>query len=337
VNREIELKDLSLEEKIGQLLMVGIPGIHVSPETEELIGDYGIGGVILFERNYQDSQQLASLTAELQRIAAFPLFLAVDQEGGRVVRFKRDFTPLPAAAELGSQGSPDLVYNIFSRLGGELKAVGINMNMAPVLDVNTNPSNPVIGDRAFGSDPELVSKLGLSVIRALQNKGIIAVGKHFPGHGDTSLDSHTHLPHVTHSLSRIESVELSPFREAVEAQVGVVMTAHVVYDRIDPSCPATLSEKIIDGILRGSMGFNGVVLSDDLDMGAIINNYDLEMAAVRAIRSGIDILLICHHLTHQRRVYDGLLKAAQNGLLTESCLDRAFTRILTLKKNFCLF
>jgi beta-N-acetylhexosaminidase len=342
VSKEIELKGLSLEEKLGQLLMVGIPGVQISAGIEELIRDYRLGGIILFERNYHDPQQLASLCSGLQSLAAknpapIPLFIAVDQEGGRVVRFKRGFTIPPAPAELGNQGSPELVYEIFSRLGEELKAAGINMDLAPVLDVNTNISNPVIGNRAFGSDPELVTDLGLTVISALQDKGIIAVGKHFPGHGDTSLDSHTHLPHVTHSLSRLDAVELSPFRGAVKAGLGAIMTAHVVYDMIDPDYPATLSEKIVDQILRKNIGFNGVVLSDDFDMGALVNNYDLETAAVRAIQSGIDLLLVCHHKGHQNRVYRGLLRAAQEGLLTEACLDRALTRILKLKRKFSLF
>jgi len=337
MSKEIELKDLSLEEKVGQLLMVGIPGTVMSPEIEEIVRDYRPGGIILFERNYRDPQQLAGLSAALQRLATIPLFIAVDQEGGRVVRFKNGFTLPPAAAELGRRGSPEYAYNIFSRVGEELKAAGINMNLAPVLDVNTNPYNPVIGDRALSSDPELVIELGLTVIRALQDNGIIAVGKHFPGHGDTSLDSHTHLPHVLHSRSRIEAVELSPFRRAVEAEVGAVMTAHVVYDMIDPDYPATLSEKIVDQILRSSIGFNGVVLSDDLEMKAIMNNYDLETAAVRAILSSVDLLLVCHQKKRQAQVYQGLLKAAQDGSLTAPCLDRAVTRILNLKKQFSLF
>jgi beta-N-acetylhexosaminidase len=339
--QEVGKLELNLKEKIGQLLMVGIPDTYISLEVEQLIRDYGVGGIILFERNYISPLQLEALCSSMQYLAAknratIPLFIAVDQEGGRVVRFKEGFTIPPAAAELGQYGSARMVYNTFSQLAKELKTVGINMDLAPVLDINTNPDNPVIGDRAYGSDPQKVQEIGTIVINALQDNGIIAVGKHFPGHGDTSLDSHTHLPRVNHDLARMKERELIPFAGAVRSGVGAIMTAHVIYELIDPDYPATLSEVIVNKILRQDLGFSGMVISDDLEMKAILDYYDLEMAAIKAIQSGVDLLLVCHHLEYQDRVYQGLVRAVQDGLLAESCLDRALSKTLQLKRQFGL-
>lgn len=326
---------MDLKSKIGQLLMVGFEGTRLSKEEAHRLSDLRIGGVILFKRNLATPGQIHRLTHDLQKLssAGQPLLIGIDQEGGRVARLPKPFTHLPAAADLGKTDSVELAYAYGEVLGKELRAVGINVDFAPVLDVLTNPKNPVIGDRSFGTSPTLVSKMGLAVIAALQDQGIVACGKHFPGHGDTSADSHEELPVVGLGKDRIHEIELRPFFHAAENRLKSMMTAHVLYPSLDPDRPATLSEKIIQKILRQEMKFDGVVFSDDLEMKSITSRHSIGEAAVMAISAGVDICLVCHSHTAQAEAAVALLSAVEKGKLNETRIDHSVERILRLKKE----
>jgi len=323
--------------KIGQLLMVGFDGAAPSEEVEELIRKHHIGGVILFSRNIKDPAQCAKLTESLQKAAPdAPLFIAVDQEGGRVSRLAPPFTQFPPARTLGHCDSVDLTYSCAEAMAKELAAVGINMNFAPVLDVDTNPKNPIIGDRAFGASPTLVSKHGLATIAALHDKRVIACGKHFPGHGDTAADSHKILPRVDHSLHRMADLELKPFIHAVENRLHTIMTAHVLYTKLDEKYPASLSKKIISQLLRKTIQFEGLVVTDDLEMKGITDGFTVPEAAVRAVQAGSDLILVCHSLDQQKAVLEALIHAVEKGTITQERLNESLSRILSLKERFLL-
>lgn len=325
---------MNLEEKIGQLLVFGFDGYEPSTEIEDIIGNYYIGGVILFGRNIKNPIQTATLCNSLQKMSKTPLFISIDQEGGRVSRLPMPFTQFPGNAAIGKSDSVKLAYSFGEITAKELNAVGINMDFAPVLDVNTNPNNPVINDRAFSDNPLTVSKLGLAVIAGLQDNGIIACCKHFPGHGDTSLDSHYQLPVVAHDLERLREIELLPFNQAVQNDVAAVMTAHVIYRGIDEKYPATISEKIIHNLLRKEMGFKGLVITDDLEMKAIADNYNIEDAAILAVSAGSDILLVCKDHKKQKAVRDALIKAVKDKVISEARIDGSIERIAAIKKRF---
>ncbi|MBI3599819.1 MAG: beta-N-acetylhexosaminidase [Nitrospinae bacterium] len=327
----------SLKEKIGQMLMIGFHGTTLTDELKEMIRDYGVGGVIIFSRNIESPRQIKEFCRSIRKLSIeshkIPPFISIDQEGGRVFRLKPPFNQYPSCGELGRTGSEDAVKSNAISISDELIEIGINMNMAPVLDVNTNPKNPIIGDRAFSSDPEIVSRLGAHVINTFHEKGIIAVGKHYPGHGDTSSDSHLELPVVRHGIERFEEIEFKPFLHAFKNGLGAVMTAHVLYPALDLDYPATMSEKIINGILRKKHGFDGVVITDDLEMKAISNNYTDEDAAILSIRAGADVLLICHSRDKQIGIFESLVKAVENGNVEKKRADKSFERIIRLKNS----
>ncbi len=331
---------MNLEQKIGQLLMVGFKGLSPSREIKELITKYHIGGVILFERNIKSPLQIAELCQELQSLSPeTPLFIAIDQEGGKnFSRLKNPFTRFPGNRGLGQcfleTKSIKLAYQFGEITAKELSAVGINFNLAPVLDVNTNPKNPIIGKRAFGEDPHLVSELGLAVIAGLQDNKVIACGKHFPGHGDTIVDSHKELPIIDHDLERLRKVELRPFEHAIKNGLKTVMTAHVLYSKLDDKFPATLSRRIIDGLLREELGFKGLVLTDDLEMGAIANSFEIGEATAKAVKAGINILLISHHPDKQKRAFEAIATAVKKGEISQEMIDFSWKWIIDLKKSF---
>ena len=328
---------MSLREKLGQLLMVGFDGITPSREVTRLVATTRVGGVILFRRNIEDPAQVLTLTRALQRLAPkAPLFIAVDQEGGRVSRLPPPFTQFPPAAVLGKRNSFDLTYAVGEAMGGEMAAVGINMDMAPVLDVNTNAANPVIGDRAFGDSPIVVEEHGLAMIVGLQDRRVIACAKHFPGHGATSADSHLELPEVEVSLRQLERIHLRPFEHAIANRLAAVMTAHVRYPALDQAAPATLSKKILTGLLRRAMGFEGLIITDDLEMKAISARHDPAAAAVKAFQAGADILLFCRDTEAPRRAVELLAQAVARGRLSEARVDESLARILRMKERFLL-
>lgn len=335
---------MTLREKIGQLFIVGFEGSEPSETLKDLIQTHRVGGVILLGRNILDPLQLLRLTTAIQESSGglkpaptnLPLFIAVDQEGGRVSRLKAPFTQFPSPATLGETGLPKLVYAVGAAIGRELQAVGINVNFAPVLDVNINPQNPVIGDRAFGSNPDIVGKLGVASFQGLKDQRIISGGKHFPGHGDTALDSHKALPVVDQSRERLEGVELRPFAEAIKAGIPALMTAHVLYPALDPLYPATLSKAILTDLLRGELAFQGLIISDDLEMEAIASYYGIGEAAVRFLQAGGDLLLICHRFHRQLEAMDAVKRAVEEGRLSEERIDTSLARIAKVKDQYLI-
>lgn len=322
----------SLEEKVGQKLVAGFEGFAPSSNLYQLIEESKIGGVILFKRNVDNILQLSHLCQELQSLSPIPLLICIDQEGGRVSRLKEPFTPFPSASILGKTGDSELALAQGCVMARELRAAGINVNLAPVLDVNTNPLNPVIGDRALGDDPELVAKMGIQLIKGFKMEGIIGVGKHFPGHGDTSLDSHYILPCVDKTEEEMKKVELLPFQKAISAGLDMIMTAHVLYPKLDPKFPATLSEIITQRILRKNMGFEGVVITDDMRMKAITLNFPWDEALIKALESGCDLILICTN--DPLEDYNILLGYAKSHKKAQHMIEESWLRIKSLKDRY---
>ena len=319
---------MNLREKIGQLFMVGFDGTEPPPTLVDLIRNYFIGGVILFRRNIKSHKQLAELISELKKIAGDRrLLIGVDHEGGRVFRMPSPFTQF---VPMGQIKSPATAYEIGKRMAIELKNVGIDINFAPVLDVDTNIKNPVIGDRSFSENPVVVAELGVQLIKGLQENGVVACGKHFPGHGDTSLDSHNDLPPLPHTLVRLESLELIPFRAAIDAGVKSIMTAHVVYEGLDKDAPATLSPIIIKGLLQDGLKFRGVVFTDDLQMGALAGRWPLPGACIRALQAGCDICLICRDNVAQKKAIEHVIQAVNAGEILEDVINTACRKVRTL-------
>lgn len=339
---------MTVEEKVGQMLMPDIraSATAVNETITSAVQNHKLGGMILFEKNITDIEQLTTLTDQLQKLANdIPLFIGIDQEGGTVKRIPGG-TNLPGAMALGAIGDSALSLKAGKVTGAELKALGVNVNFAPVLDVNVNPANPIIGVRSFGSDAGLVSELGTAFMKGLQQEGVIATAKHFPGHGDTEVDSHLGLPVVAHDRERLEQVELKPFREAIKQGVDMIMTAHVSFPAVETETvtskkdgskvvlPATLSKKVITGLLREELGFQGVVVSDAFTMKGIADHFGEEEAAVRAVAAGVDIILLPKDTT---KVFNAVVQAVNKGQLTERQLDTTVKRILQLKNKYGLF
>lgn len=326
---------MNLVEQIGQLFMLGFDGTSVSSEWAELQARYKPGGMILFARNLEGPTQIVELTNGLQaRSPHSPLLIAIDQEGGRVSRLPKGFTIFPPCGVVGTCRSEELAYAAAAVTAAELRAVGVNMNMAPVLDVHSNPDNPIIGDRAYGTQPGVVAELGLAAIRGFQGKGVVACGKHFPGHGDTSTDSHKELPVVKASAEVLFERELPPFRRTIAGGLASIMTAHVVYPALDAQRPATLSPTILTGLLREQLGFDGVIVTDDLEMRAIVDHHGIEDAAVQAFLAGADILLICKDRGRAVAAMDAVRKAVELGTIPADRLKASLRRILQLKRKF---
>jgi beta-N-acetylhexosaminidase len=321
---------------IGQLLIGSLPGTTITPELRSLARDFSLGGVTLFSRNIEAPEQVAELSHDVQSLATeLPLWIGVDQEGGRVARLKKPFTEWPPMAALGRSGDATLAERFAAALAAELKAVGITLDYAPVLDIHTNPNNPIIGDRALGDTADAVAALGAAIIRGLQGNGVAACGKHFPGHGDTASDSHLELPVVEHPPDRIRRVECVPFRESVSAGVAFIMTAHILVPALDAERPATLSPTIVQGILRRELGFEGVILSDDLEMKAIAATYAVPDAGVQAIAAGCDGLLICSgDVDAQARTLEALVYAVEQGRIPYKRLEDAQARLRKAKERF---
>jgi beta-N-acetylhexosaminidase len=313
-----------------------MPGTSVPVELRSLAREFDLGGVILFSRNIEAPEQVAEMSLDVQGLATeLPLWVSVDQEGGRVARLKAPFTEWPPMAVLGRSGDIDLARRFATALAAELKAVGITLDYAPVLDIHTNPNNPVIGDRALAGDAELVARLGAAIVRGLQESGVAACGKHFPGHGDTSVDSHLELPLVEHPPDRIRRVECVPFREAIRTEVAFIMTAHVLVPSFDEERPATISPRIVQALLRDELKFQGVILSDDLEMKAIAKTYTVPDAAVAAIAAGCDGLLICSgDVEVQAQTLEALVHAVEQERIPFKRLEDALTRLRRAKERF---
>ncbi len=322
-----------LARAAARLLTIGFPGKTLDAETERLL-ELGVGGVVLFARNVAEPAQVAELTARLKQRAGGPLVVAVDQEGGSVARLRAGFTRLPPFRALGDAGDPLLARELGRLVGSELRAVGIDWNFAPVLDVDTNAANPVIGTRALGSDPERVATLAVEFAAGMLAAGVAPCGKHFPGHGDTRQDSHHELPRLPHSLERLERLELVPFARAVASGMPSLMVAHIVFEALDETCPASMSPRVVGELLRGRLGYAGLVATDDLEMKAIAAHYAIEDVAVRALNAGVDVLLVCHTPELARRAIDAIVRAVKLGEVGEETLQRAERRVATFAERF---
>lgn len=331
-----ELAAWPLLQKLGQMVMCGFDGTVPSESILRLIRDYRVGGVIYFRRNIGTVAEVAELSRSLRKVhdalGGPPLWIAVDQEGGMVARIDRDAVVVPGNMALGAVGKPEYAYEAARISGVELRQMGINLNFAPCVDVNNNPANPVVGVRSFGENPELVAVLGAAAVQGFQEVGVSACAKHFPGHGDTAADSHHELPLVPHSRERLEQVELPPFRRAIEAGVDAVMTAHVRFPAWEPSgVAATLSPAILSGLLREELRFDGVVVTDCLEMNAISLTVGVGRGAVLAVAAGADIVLVSHREDRQVEALEALYAAALSGELPMERIDEAVARIVRAK------
>lgn len=337
-----QLDALTLEQKIGQMLTTGVPGDRLTPEVAALARRCHLGGVMLWEANIGSGisglEQTAAFIADLQRLSAadsgLPLFVSIDHEGGAVERLKYPATALPSAMALGATRSLDHVRASTRVIATEVRTLGINVDYAPVLDVNSESSNPVIGIRAFGDSPDLVATMGSAVINTLADHGIVATAKHFPGHGGATVDSHLDLPTIHHDRAQMEAIDLIPFQAAIDNGVDMIMSAHAVYPALaDAYRPATMSQRIMTALLRQTMGFQGLIITDALVMRAIAERYTLAEAAVMSVQAGADIVLTLTTLEEQVRVFDRLLCAVRQGEISAERIDDSVARILSVKSR----
>jgi beta-N-acetylhexosaminidase len=318
----------------GGVIVGGFDGTTLPDPVRERLACGHLAGVTLFKRNITDAVQTAALCAAIADAAPedAPAIISIDQEGGRVARLGPPVLPLPPMRVLGAIDDVDLTRRVGRALGEALGAIGINLDFAPVADVDSNPVNPVIGDRAFGREPERVARHVVALIEGLQGAGVLACAKHFPGHGDTEQDSHLELPRVRHDRARLDAVELPPFRAAVQAGVASFMTAHVVYEGLAPGVPATLAPAITTELLRDELGFGGVCFSDDLHMKAVSARHAVEESSVLSIAAGCDALLICTDPDSQERARLALAEHARRNAGFAARLQEAHTRVLALRR-----
>jgi beta-N-acetylhexosaminidase len=315
------------------LFTVGFYGKAVTDDLKGLLG-CGVGGVIFFARNVGSAAEVLELTRDIKRVADRPLMLSIDQEGGQVARLRQGFTEVPPMRAVGATGNAALSRDLGRVLGRELRAVGFDMNFAPVLDIDTNPDNPIIASRSFGRSPELVTELGLALAAGLQEVGVAACGKHFPGHGDTSQDSHLELPTLPHSLERLERVELAPFAAAAKAGIASFMTAHVIFQAVDAKYPATMSRAVLTGILRQKLGYQGMVVTDDVEMKAIADNYGVEEAVLLGLNAGVDHFLCCHTASLAHQAIESVVRAVESGKLSRERLEEATRRFAEVRSRY---
>lgn len=338
-NIQETIDKMTIEEKIGQLMIIGINGLTIDDHTKEMIEKYHIGGFILFKYNISDENQALELLNSLKKTNSansIPLFLSIDEEGGRVSRLPNSFLKLPGAKKIGDINDKDISLEYGKIIGKRLQSLGFNMNFGPVLDVNSNPKNPVIGDRAFGSTVERVVDNGIQVMKGTRTEKIISIVKHFPGHGDTNMDSHIDLPVIDKDLEEMEQLELVPFKESLKESVDGIMIGHILFPKLDSQCPATLSREVITGLLREKLAYEGLIISDDMTMGAIIKNYAIEEAAVNFIKAGGDLLLICHGYENHIKIIEKTKEEIHKGGITQEELDEKVYRILQIKEKYKL-
>lgn len=327
-----------LRQQIGQLFLVGFDGRTVPEDFKKAIQEFNLGGTIYFKRNAESPVQLAMLSNQLQwecRSKESPqLLISIDHEGGKVNRLSAPFTQFPGMDLVGEMGSPKLAFHVGLAMGEELSAIGVNVNFAPVADVLTNPANPIMAGRSFSSNPEVCAKMGSGICRGLQKSKVVAVAKHFPGHGDTSEDSHLTLPTVDRTKEDCEKIEFIPFRRLIRSRVEAVMTAHLINKSLDPDRPATLSPLIINDLLRAQLRFQKLVFSDDMEMKAIADNYGIEESAVLAIQAGCDMLIYRGDQGFPVAAYEALVKAVEEKRISKERIEVSVQRILNLKKVY---
>ncbi len=331
----MDTENFSDEQIAGQRLMVGFDGVEFNADLERLIQATRVGGIVLFSRNLATPEKIGDLCGSVQECAAAagqpPLFISIDQEGGMVARLKKPFTLFSGNPSM--KGDSDAIE--FARItASELKSVGINMNLAPVMDVAPADGSSVMAGRVFGHEPEWVSKMGMTVIREMQANGIMAVAKHFPGIGRTNLDSHQELPTLEAGAAEMDAFELPPFEAAAEGSVAGIMTSHILYPGLDPVWPASLSPRIIEGVLRKRMGYDGVVMTDDLDMGAIKKHHDIRTVIRQILLADIDLALICHKGPDIESAFQDILRRQQDSEEMRVRGMKSIRRIMALKRDY---
>lgn len=332
------MKNLSLLHQVGQRLVIGLPGTTVDSEFRRLVETYKIANVVLFARNVESKEQLSALTKDIQEIVTeetgYPAFITIDQEGGTVVRLSDDCTNVPGPMALASTGDPEQARLAAEITGRELRALGVNFNLAPSMDINSNPDNPVIGVRSFGDTPEIVSEYSIPTFQELLAQEVMTVGKHFPGHGDTAEDTHLHLPIVDKSMEELEKMELLPFKNAIAAGLPAIMSSHIRFPAIEPEpLPATMSRKVLTDLLRGTMGFQGLVLTDCLEMDAIGTHFGTVKGAVAAAAAGADLVLISHTYSLGEETAIQMKKAVESGEMSAEEMQESVARILDFKNR----
>lgn len=332
------IENMSVEEKIGQMIFSSISGTELGAEEEKLIHQYKVGGIIVNKKNITSPSQMVAYMNSLKEENKnnVPLFFGIDQEGGRIAKLPGDLRAIPSHFEIGKQNDPSFALEIGTVLGKLVSSFGFNVNFAPVLDINSNPENPVIGDRSFGINPDVVSKLGIQMMKGIQGENIIPAIKHFPGHGDTSVDSHDELPVVQKTMPELEQMELIPFKQAIAEGADMVMIAHILLPSIDLEFPSSMSEAIITDLLREKIGFDGVVITDDMTMEAITNSFDIGKASVMSVKAGADIVMVAHEFENVVKAITALTTAVENGEITEERIDQSVERILKLKNKYSL-
>lgn len=336
---EIEelINNMTIDEKIGQLMIIGFDGAVMDEHIKNMIEKNHVGGFILFKENILNIDQTVELINTLKKANnsnPIPLFLSIDEEGGKVYRLPNSFLKLPEAKRIGDINEKETSLEYGKILAMRIKSLGFNMDFAPVLDINSNSKNPVIGNRAFGSTVEVVVDNGIQVMKGIGSEGIISIIKHFPGHGDTVTDSHIDIPIVNKGLKELETLELIPFTEGIIEGADGIMVGHILFPELDRDNPATLSEEIIKNILREKIGYDGVVISDDMTMGAIMKNYNIEDASIQFLKAGGDIILICHGYENQLKVINSIKEEIKNGNISKEELDEKVYRIIKLKRKY---
>lgn len=327
-----------MKEKIGQLFTIGIRGTELTAEEKSFLVKYNIGGICLFGRNVQSPEQIHALCSEIQSLRSklpgqHPFLISIDMEGGRVHRLKPPFTQWPSLEKLGKLDSTSLAFKFALMMGDELRSVGINLDFAPCMDVLTNPQNPVIGDRSVSPNHEMVSKISSALVRGYIKSGVIPCGKHFPGHGNTMVDSHEALPKESTTLEHLMEVELQPFKKAFRARLEMIMTGHILFENIDAENPVTLSSKFLKDILRDQLRYRHIVISDDLDMKALRNHYEVKDIPVRALQAGCDMLLYCNEFDTPGIGIEAVYRAIDDGKLNKAELEAKIKLVDTLKKD----
>ena len=345
INKKVEdkISTMTLEEKVGQMMFYGVNGTNVDDKVVNLFEDQHAGGIILYgHRNFWGSsldnnvKYVNSIKKANRQNSDIPLFIGFDEEGGSMSQLPQELMRTPSKGELGNTNDSSLATGIGAGTAKKLKLLGINTDFGTVLDINTNKNNPIIGVRSYGSTKEKVTEFGINELKAIQNEGVIPTVKHFPGHGDTEVDSHLGLPSLNHDLNRLKSTELVPFQTAMNNGVDMVMTAHIMLPQIDKEYPATMSKKILTDLLRDEMGYKGVIITDDLEMQAISKNWDLGEAAIKSVEAGADILLVCHTIENQQKVYNAVVQGVNDGKIDENRIDESVRRILRLKYQYKL-
>lgn len=329
---------LTIKEKIGQISMYGIDTTEITEDTINLIKEYRVGNIILFARNVESPEQLFKLTQDLQKLAmeefGIPMFISIDQEGGMVTRIFEGSTFFPGAMTISATNNVKNAYNMGKIMGKELNALGVNMNLAPILDVNNNPHNPVIGVRSFSDKPEVVADYSWNFSKGLQEEGVFATGKHFPGHGDTNVDSHLGLPTITHDLDRLNEVEFYPFKYNIKKGIKGIMSSHINFTKLTKDgTPATLSKEVMTDLLRKEFGFKGLLVSDSMTMKGVVQKYSAEEATLMAINAGLDLTCLCHPESPRRETLEYLYKAYEDGRLTEETINERLKRVLKAKEE----